>query len=315
MTERNDRKACVNASLAAAAMAAMGFCNSAHASVLLQAIYGDGAFPKTGNPYFQYDYIELYNSGSTVASLNGLWLDMSGFATEPIAYGARNEIPLPVTGTIGAGGYYLIQINDGTSTPAFTGTAQYTAPTPDLTLVYSSSQANYSSAYGNPTWTQGNLFSEPYFGAGKEALVDGGIGGVGGGSNGTLLDYVGYGPGLASGSVATGSFGTNNYWSSVPGYVGTAYAGYNYLLGIYGAPTAIPTNADILGSSQALIRTNDSDAYPSEDNNSDWAVENGFTLTDSAGASVTITVPEPATIGLLAAGSTLLLARRRPKKA
>lgn len=313
MTETKNRKACVNASLAAAAVAAMGFCNSAHAQVLLQAIYGDGAFPKTGNPFFQYDYIELYNAGSTVASLNGLWLDMSGFATEPIALGARNEIPLPSTGTIGAGGYYLIQINNGTSTPAFTGTAQYTAPTPDLTLVYSSSQANYSAAYGAPTWSGGNLFSEPYFGAGKEALVDGGIGGVGGGSNGTLLDYVGYGPGLASGSVSATTFGTNNYWSTIPGFVGTDYAGFNYLDALYGSPSAIPTNADILGSSQALVRINDTDSYPDEDNNNDWAVQDAFTLTNSAGASVV--VPEPATVGLLAIGSTLLLARRKSRKA
>src|SRR5271170_734937 len=156
----------VNASLAAAALAAMGFCNSAHAAVVLQTIYGDGAFPKTGNPYFQYDYIELYNSGASTASLSGLWLDMSGFSTEPIAFGAKDEIPLP-NASMAAGGYYLIQINNGTSSPAFTGIARFTAPTPDLTLVYSSSQANYSSSYGNPGWTQGNLFSQPYFGAGK----------------------------------------------------------------------------------------------------------------------------------------------------
>jgi hypothetical protein len=222
---------------------------------------------------------------------------MSGFATEPIALGAKDEIPLPSTGTIGAGGYYLIQINNGSSSPAFIGPAQYTAPTPDLTLVYTSTQANYSSNYMNPSWTQGNLFSEPYFGSGKIGLVSGG-------SNGTMLDYVGYGPGLVSGSVAATSFGTNNYWSSFPGFVGSEYAGYNY---------NSASNASMLGSAQALVRTNDGDSYPDEDNNEDWSVLNQFTLTNSAGASVT--VPEPATLGLLAAGSTLLMARRRqPKK-
>jgi len=312
ITEQSEnRSAQVNASLAAAALAAMGFCNSAHAAVVLQTVYGDGGFPKSGNPYFQYDYIELYNSGASTASLSGLWLDMSGFSTEPIALGGRNEIPLPSSATIGAGGYYLVQINNGTSSPAFVGPAQYTAPTPDLTLVYSSSQANYSSSYGNPGWTQGNLFSQPYFGAGKIALVDGS--GGAGGSNGAMLDYLGYGSGLASGSVAATSFGTNNYWSSFPGFVGSEYAGYNYYTGLYG--TSIPTNADILGSSQALVRTNDTDSYPSEDNNLDWAVQNSFSLTNSAGASVTVSVPEPATIGLLAAGSTLLLARRRQRNA
>ncbi|MGD0463398.1 MAG: PEP-CTERM sorting domain-containing protein [Tepidisphaeraceae bacterium] len=303
MKEKDNRSASINASLAAAAMAAVGFCNSAHAAVLLQTIYGDGAFPKTGNPYFQYDYIELYNSGASSASLNGLWLDMSGFATEPIALGARNEIPLPSSATIGAGGYYLVQINNGTSSPAFTGVAGFIAPTPDLVLVYNSTQANYSSAYGNPGWTAGNLFSQPYFGAGKEALVSGG-------SNGTMLDYVGYGSGLASGSVAATTFGTNNYWSSFPGFVGSEYAGYNYYQGLYG--TAIPTNADILGSTQALVRTNDGDSYPSEDNNLDWAVETTFSLTNSEGQ--TVSVPEPVSAGLLGAGAALLMARRRQRQ-
>ena len=301
------RSAQVNASLAAAALAAIGFCNSAHAQVILQTVYGDGAFPKTGNPYFQYDYIELYNESASTASLNGLWLDMSGFATEPIALGARNEIPLPSSATMAAGGYYLIQINNGTSSPAFTGTAQFTAPTPDLTLVYSSSQANYSSAYGNPGWTAGNLFSQPYFANGKLALVSGGTNENG---NGTMLDYLGYGSGLVTGSVAATSFGTNNYWSNFS-YVGTEYAGYDYFTGLYG--TSVPTNADVLGSSQALVRTNDTDFYPTEDNNADWSVQNTFTLTDSAGASVTTSVPEPATAGLLVAGTTLLLARRRQR--
>jgi hypothetical protein len=36
-------------------------------------------------------------------------------------------------------------------------------------------------------------------------------------------------------------------------------------------------------------------------------------LTNSLGDSVTTSVPEPATIGLVAAGATLLMARRRPK--
>jgi len=286
-------------------MAAVGFCNSARASVLLQAIYGDGAFPKTGNPYFQYDYIELFNSGASSASLNGLWLDMSGFATEPIAFGGRNEIPLPSSAVIPAGGYYLVQMNNGTSSPAFTGSAQFTAPTPDLVLVYSSTQANYSSAYGNPGWTQGNLFSQPFFGAGKEALVSGG-------SNGTMLDYVGYGSGLASGSVAATTFGTNNYWSSLPGFVGTEYAGFDYYQGKYG--TAIPTNAGILNSTQALLRTNDGDSYPGEDNDADWAVVNAFSLTNSLGQSVNVTVPEPMTLGLLGVGAALLMARRRPRQ-
>jgi hypothetical protein len=302
----------VRKSLAAAALAALGFCNSAHAQVVLATVYGDGAFPKTGNPYFQYDYIELYNAGTSAASLNGLWLDMSGFGTEPIAYGSsRNAIPLPSTGIVPANGYYLIQINDGTSTPAFTGHAYYTAPTPDLTLVYSSSQAGYSSAYGNPGWTLGNLFSEPYFGAGKLGLVSGG-------SNGTLLDYVGYGVGLSNGTIGTGTAGTNTYWAGstagVPldGYWGTEYAGYDYFVGLYGSPSAIPTNADVLGSSQALVRTNLTD-----DNDTDWSVENDFILTNSLGASVEASpepVPEPATAGLLAVGSALMLARRRSRQ-
>jgi opacity protein-like surface antigen len=309
MSEKIDRSACVKASLAAAAAAAMGFCNSAHATVLLQEIYGDGAFPLTGNPYFQYDYIELYNSGASSASLNGLWLDMSGFATEPIALGARNEIPLPSSASIAAGGYYLIQLNNGTSSPAFTGTAQFTAPTPDLTLVYSSTQAGYNAAYalgstysiyqpGNTSvastyaWSAGNLMSEPYFGSGKWGLVAGG-------PDGTMLDYVGYGTGLASGSVAATTFGTNNYWSSLS-YVGTEYAGYPY-------------TGSILGSSFALVRTNDGDSYPNEDNSQDWATETDFTLTNSLGQSVTTSVPEPATVGLIAAGAALLMARRRPR--
>lgn len=301
----------VRKSLAAAALAALGFCNSARAQVVLAAVYGDGAFPTTGNPYFQYDYIELYNTGTSAASLNGLWLDMSGFATEPIAYGSsRNAIPLPTSASITSGGYYLIQINDGTSSPAFTGHAAYTAPTPDLTLVYTSTQAGYSSAYGNPGWTLGNLFSSPYFGAGKIGLVSGG-------ENGTLLDYVGYGPGLTNGTVTTSAALPNSYWAGstagVPldGYWGTEYAGYDYLAAKY-APGSIPTNADVLGSSQAMVRTN-----LTGDNDTDWSVENDFFLTNSAGATVEAKpepVPEPATAGLLAVGSALMLARRRSRQ-
>lgn len=301
----------VRKSLAAAALAALGFCNSARAQVVLSAVYGDGAFPKTGNPYFQYDYIELYNTGSSAASLNGLWLDMSGFATEPIAYGStRNEIPLPTSAAVPAGGYYLIQINNGTSSPGFTN-AYYTAPTPDLKLVYSTSQAGYSAAYGNPGWTLGNLFSEPYFQAGKIALVTGG-------SNGTLVDYVGYGSGLSNGTIATGSFGTNTYWAGstagipLDGYWGTEYAGYDYYIGLYGSPSAIPTSAGVLGSSEALVRDD-----LTGDNDTDWTVEDDFTLTNSAGVSVEASpepVPEPATAGLLAVGSALMLARRRSRQ-
>jgi hypothetical protein len=284
-------------------MAALGFCNSARAGLVLNAIYGDGAFPATGNPYFQYDYVELYNSGASAISLNNVYLDMSGFATEPIGLTSRENLALPTGASVAAGGYYLIQINNGTSSPAFTGIAQFTAPTPDLVLVYNSTQANFSSSYNGGS--TGNLFSQPYYQAGKFGLITGG-------STGTLIDYVGYGAGNVSGSA---SFGTNNFWSSVPGYVGTEFAGYNYYVALYGGASNVPTTggSGILGSSQALIRTNPLDSYPSEDNNNDWAVETVFSLTNSAGQSVT--VPEPATLGLLAAGSALLMLRRRTTKA
>ena len=307
-TSEADRK-----SLAAAALAALGFCNSARAQVVLATVYGDAAFPTTGNPYFQYDYIELYNTGTSAASLNGLWLDMSGFATEPIAYGStRDEIPLPSTGVIPGGGYYLIQLNSGSSSPGFVGHAAYTAPTPDLTLVYSSTQAGYNTAYDVPGWTLGNQFSSPYYKDGKIGLVSGG-------SNGTLLDYVGYGSGLSNGTIATGTsgtFATNVYWqgstAGIPldGYWGTEYAGYDYFTSLYG--TAIPASAEVLGSSQALVRDNLTD-----DNDTDWAVDTDFTLTNSLGASVEASpepVPEPATAGLLAVGSALMLARRRSRQ-
>ena len=63
--QAGDRSAQVSASLAAAALAAIGFCNSAHGALVIQQIYGDAGFDSFAT--YQNDYVDLYNSGTSSA--------------------------------------------------------------------------------------------------------------------------------------------------------------------------------------------------------------------------------------------------------
>lgn len=299
----------VKAALAAASLAAIGFCNSAHASVILSAVYGDGGFSASGSypaSYFQNDYIEeLYNNGSTPTSLSGLYLELSTYNTDPIGNNTYEVLALPTTGTMAAGGYYLIQIPDynGTKPSNFhSSPGQFAEPNPDL-VVYS------ASSVGTP------VYDAPYYANGKIGLVSGS-------PTGSLIDYVGYGTGLVSGSYGTAA-SYNNAFSTIPGFLAPSAEGTSGYAGA-GDSTTGPYVGSILGETGALIRTNTTDTYdPTQssdgsyglDNNGDWTYETTFTLTNSSGQSYTATsaVPEPGSLTLLAAGGAMLIARRRQK--
>ena len=310
MSQRNVRAKAV---IGAAALAAIGFCNSANATVILSSIYGDGGFSASGSfpaAYFANDYIQLYNNGPTATTLGGLYLEVGTYATEPVGNNSFEILQLPATATIGASGYYLIQVPDYNGTKAsnfHSSPGQYSSPAADL-VVYSSSAA------GTP------VFDAPYFANGKLALVSGDS------TAGQFVDYVGYGTGLGSGSYAPAGTNATNYYNNYatyPGFFAPASEGSTGYAGAGFSSTGAYTGA-ALGETGALVRTNTADAYdPTQsaatgfglDNNADWTYETTFTLTNSSGASVTAgPVPEPATVGLLAVGAATLVARRRNRK-
>jgi len=244
MTEKNNRSACVNASLAAASLAAIGFCNSAHGALVIQQIYGDAGFDS--NAIYQNDYVDLYNSGPAAVSLNGINLEY-GSATGAVGANTFEFFPLPSI-SLASGSYFLIEMASGGTF----GSASLPV-TPDLVD------------------TNTAVYSKPSFSSGKLALIT---------STGSILDYVGYGTSL-------GSSGT---WPKFANNTLTLPYGLN--LGTAGA-------AGPLNDSLALTRV-----LYTGDNSKDFSFETPDPIANS--------VPEPATMGLFAAGGALLLARRRP---
>jgi hypothetical protein len=84
--------------------------------VVVSQIYGGGG---NSGAAFRNDYVELFNGGAAAADLTGWTLQ---YAT---AAGTSWQVT-PLSGTIAAGHYYLVQLGSG-------GTAGATLPTPDAT--------------------------------------------------------------------------------------------------------------------------------------------------------------------------------------
>jgi Lamin Tail Domain/PEP-CTERM motif len=160
MKEKNNRSACVNASLTAASLAAIGFCNSAHGALVIQQIYGDAGFDS--NATYQNDYVDLYNSGTTGFNLSGINLEY-GSAAGAVGANTFEFFPLPSI-SLASGSYFLIELAGGTFGAVL-------PVTPDLVD------------------TNTAVYTKPSFSSGKLALIT---------STGSILDYVGYGTSLGS---------------------------------------------------------------------------------------------------------------------
>ncbi|MBS0453891.1 MAG: ExeM/NucH family extracellular endonuclease [Proteobacteria bacterium] len=89
----------------------------ASAAVVISQVYGGGG--NSGAP-LNNDYVELYNNGTTAVDLSG-WSVQYAAASGTTWGGAQLT---PLSGSIAAGGYYLIQLGAGANAPA-------PLPTPD----------------------------------------------------------------------------------------------------------------------------------------------------------------------------------------
>jgi hypothetical protein len=84
--------------------------------VVVSQVYGGGG--NTGAS-FRDDYVELFNGGTGA-------VDVSGWTIQYATAAGTTWQATPLTGTIGAGGYYLVQLASG-------GTAGASLPAPDAT--------------------------------------------------------------------------------------------------------------------------------------------------------------------------------------
>jgi hypothetical protein len=84
--------------------------------VVVSQVYGGGG--NTGAS-FRNDYVELFNGGTGA-------VDVSGWTIQYATAAGTTWQATPLTGTIGAGGYYLVQLASG-------GTAGASLPAPDAT--------------------------------------------------------------------------------------------------------------------------------------------------------------------------------------
>ncbi len=134
---------------------------SCFAQFRISQVYGGGG---NSGATFNQDYVELYNAGASVISLDG-WSLQYASATGPGGTGDWAVDSFPTGTTIGAGRYFLIALATGA-----TGTA---LPTPDNTYTFI------------------NLAST----AGKVALVSSQtpLNGTTACSNGSVVDLLGYG--------------------------------------------------------------------------------------------------------------------------
>ncbi len=186
MNEKNKRSACVNASLTAASLAAIGFCNSAHGALVIQQIYGDAGFDSHAT--YQNDYVDLFNSGPSAVSLTGINLEY-GSATGGVGANTFEFFPLPSI-SLASGSYFLIEMAGGTFGAAL-------PVTPDLVD------------------TNTAIYTKPSFSSGKLALIT---------STGSVLDYVGYGTSLAA-SGTSPKFANSSLTLPYGSNAGTAGAG------------------------------------------------------------------------------------------
>ena len=134
--------------IAFAAVATLGFLNTAHAQLLdISEVYGGGG--NTGSTY-KNDFIELYNRGTTAIDLS----------TYSVYYGAATGTAFtatgstPLTGSIAAGAFYLIQESAGTGgttalpTPNATGTLAISGTTGRVALALTSTVPTNATSAG-----------------------------------------------------------------------------------------------------------------------------------------------------------------------
>ena len=250
------RARAVMTAAAAAAVAATGFCNSAHATVVIQEVYGDAGFAATTT--YSNNYVTLYNAGTSAVTINGYLIETGSATGVP-----STSFPTIVydTAPLAPGGYFLIE---GRTAGTFPGVATF--PTPN----------EMATADITTTPTQ-NYFS-PSFSQGKIALYD---------ASGTLQDFVGYGGDAAATNTTT--------TMTFPAYEGTGPAG--------GAASGVFTGTN------ALTRTFFADAVLT---GPDTTTEsNGTDFVSDAPNPRSTPVPEPTSLGVIAAGGGLLVARRR----
>ena len=122
----------------------------ANAAVVINEVYGGGGGGTTGTLY-KYDFIELYNNGTTTETLSGYALQYGSAATT--TGNLSNVSALPATVTIPAGGYYLIKEgNAGTVGADFTadttGTLNLGAMAGKVALTSSTAAVPANSATG-----------------------------------------------------------------------------------------------------------------------------------------------------------------------
>ena len=100
---------------ATALLAALaGAAGSADAALYISQIYGGGGATGTGSTYYDYDYIELFNNGSTAVSLNGYSVQYNS------ATGINAWSTTTLSGSIAAYGYFLIR--EGSASAVFANT-------------------------------------------------------------------------------------------------------------------------------------------------------------------------------------------------
>jgi hypothetical protein len=208
------RKDAVAAAVSAAAVAAVGFCTSAHGALVISQIYTDGGFDS--NAAYKNDYVMLYNSGSSAVSLNNVDLEY-GSSSGAVGANSFEFFPLPTSASLGSSVYYLIEM--GGSSNGF-GAA---LPTPDL----------------NDSNTA--IFTAPSFNSAKFALV---LGNASVGNTPTtvtqVLDYVTY-----RGTGAT--FNSASGWPLYANNTLTLPYGLN-------AGTSYANNGTPVGDAKALVR-------------------------------------------------------------
>ena len=138
---------------------------SCQGSVVISQVYGGGG---NGGATFTNDFIELHNRGSVD-------VDLSGWSVQYASASGTSWQVTPLSGTIAAGGFYLVQEAAGSGTSA-------ALPTPDATGTINMSGSS-----------------------GKVALSDSTVALSGGGCPAAAIDSVGFGKNTNANFCGTGT--------------------------------------------------------------------------------------------------------------
>ncbi len=187
----------------------LGLALPAGAAVVISQVYGGGG---NSGATLTHDFVELHNTGNTTVSLAGMTLQ---YASATAAGFSAGSSPLALSGSIGPGGYFLIQLAKGTG-----GTQAL--PTPDFAPT-----SNVLALGG---------------GAGKLVLVQGAaISGCP--AAGTVLDLVAYGSTALCFEGGGPAPGTSNSQSVLRDAAGGGCADSNSNSADFSAVTAAPRNS------------------------------------------------------------------------